>query len=531
MNIIVCCDGTWNTPNDLENGVPSPTNVVKLYNALAPKDPDGAPQKSYYHPGVGSEGNWRDRILGGSTGKGLNRNIKNAYCWLAGTYQPGDKIWLFGFSRGAYTARSLGGMISRCGLLDLSTYDDDSRRIWDAVDEVFEIYRMKPEQPPVSSDRLHFHNANLGEPGAKKTPIRFIGVWDTVGSLGIPDDLGILNLLDFRGRHEFHDAGLSTIVATARHALAIDEMRQNFIPTLWTLEPGQQADLKQVWFAGAHGDVGGGYAHAGLSDIALKWMIDEAREEGLEFRPDLDTQINPHHHGVLHNSVSGFFRRLKTRPRSFPLLSADNKGTLVHESVLARRDDPPLLQGEYRTLNWDGRAPGSCRVRVYAKPHWNWTGIYLRAGTTYKLSAEGEWLDKSVRAGPDGVGLGIYPLGRLAHLLGTLIGLVERGFGALIGNHRMDAPGSRRHEDLPWFSLVGLVANDQKPARHAGSRIPPFPHETFLIGSERHFTPTEDGYLYCFANDAWQCYNNNHGSVRLTVSAGAPADGASSGTE
>ena len=69
MNIIVCCDGTWNTPNDLENGVPSPTNVVKLYNALAPKDPDGAPQKSYYHPGVGSEGNWRDRILGGSTGK------------------------------------------------------------------------------------------------------------------------------------------------------------------------------------------------------------------------------------------------------------------------------------------------------------------------------------------------------------------------------------------------------------------------------------------------------------------------------
>jgi len=525
MNIIVCCDGTWNTPNDLENGVPSPTNVVKLYNALASQDAQGHSQKSYYHAGVGSEGNWRDRILGGSTGRGLDRNIKNAYCWLSGSYRPGDAIWLFGFSRGAYTVRSLGGMIGRCGLLDLSIYEEDARSIWEAVDTVFDIYRRNPPEPPLCSGRLRFHNAAPGEPGAKKTPIRFIGVWDTVGSLGIPDDLGFLNLFDRRGSHQFHDTGLSTIVRTARHALAIDETRQNFIPTLWTLEPGQEADLKQVWFAGAHGDVGGGYAHHQLSDIALKWMVDEAATEGLAFRANIEGQIAPHPHGVLHNSVSGFFTKLKTRPRATPLIAGGASPT-VHPSVQARQENPPLLQGRYRPLEWDGTTPRRVRTRVYAKPHWSWTGIYLRGGTTYRFEADGEWLDKTVRTGPEGIGPGLYPLGRIAHLMGTVMGLAERVFRLLLDNHRVDFIGSRRPEDMPWFSLVGLVANDEPPSRHPRARIPPFPHETFLIGSGTTFTPKADGYLYCFANDAWQCYNNNHGSVRLTVSTADPAVGA-----
>ena len=116
-NIVICCDGTWNTPDQLDKGVPAPTNVVRLYNALATTDAQGAPQDSYYHPGVGTSGKWWDKAVGGGTGAGLDQHIKSAYQKLCYSYTPGANIYLFGFSRGAYTVRSLCGFIARCGLL------------------------------------------------------------------------------------------------------------------------------------------------------------------------------------------------------------------------------------------------------------------------------------------------------------------------------------------------------------------------------------------------------------------------------
>src|SRR6185295_3142736 len=115
-NIVVCADGTWNTPDQKDGGLPAPTNVVKLANALADTDARGVAQKKYYHPGVGSDGSAFDRVLGGGVGKGLDQNIMSGYKWLATEYRPGDDIYLFGFSRGAFTVRSLAGMIGCCGL-------------------------------------------------------------------------------------------------------------------------------------------------------------------------------------------------------------------------------------------------------------------------------------------------------------------------------------------------------------------------------------------------------------------------------
>lgn len=119
-NLIVCADGTWNTPEQKEHDIPIPTNVVRLYNAVAKKSEGGIKQLKYYHPGVGTDGTWWEKLAGGTVGVGLSKNIRSAYKWLAANYQPGDRIYLFGFSRGAYTVRSLATMISVCGLLDLS---------------------------------------------------------------------------------------------------------------------------------------------------------------------------------------------------------------------------------------------------------------------------------------------------------------------------------------------------------------------------------------------------------------------------
>jgi uncharacterized protein (DUF2235 family) len=130
-NLVVCCDGTWNTPDQRHDGVPVPTNVVRLYNAVAEQDGEGNLQLSYYHTGVGTEGSWWQRIAGGSFGEGLGKNIQSAYKWLGVNYLPGDRIFLFGFSRGAYTVRSLGGMIASCGLLDLSQVGHGE--VWDRV--------------------------------------------------------------------------------------------------------------------------------------------------------------------------------------------------------------------------------------------------------------------------------------------------------------------------------------------------------------------------------------------------------------
>ena len=327
-NLVVCCDGTWNTPDQEKNEIPAPTNVYRFHNAVDDTTTGGRPQLRYYHPGVGTDGNWWHRLRGGAFGHGLNQNIMSAYRWLAAEYRAGDRIFLIGFSRGAYTARSLGGWICSCGLLDLRRLKDPAQ--WERIETCFERgYRKKKKDWRKDGWKLHAGDAKDGQVG-----IWFVGVWDTVGALGIPDDLAVLNVLDDRGDFVFHDTKLSDKVVHARHALAIDEERGSFSPTVWK-SVASRKNVEQVWFAGSHGDVGGGYAEAGLSDIALKWMIDAAETAGLAFRKGMREQVHPDPRGVEHKSLRGFYKKLRTTPRSVPEIDpAARAKSVVHPSVV-----------------------------------------------------------------------------------------------------------------------------------------------------------------------------------------------------
>lgn len=265
--LIVCCDGTWNA-----FGQKNPTNVVKLYEAIADVDDDGIEQKKFYVAGVGTKSRW-DRIRGGVAGWGLSANLKSAYRDLVDAYEPGDEIFLFGFSRGAYTARSLGGFIRNVGIL--------KRENRDRVDEAFKLYRDRddPTKAPDGATAQEFRRRHSHD----DVNIRFIGVWDTVGSLGIP--FGRSPVIRWiNKRWSFHDTKLSSRVGAAYQALAIDEKRGPFEPTLWQTNPDAEGQVvEQVWFPGVHCNVGGGYANTPISDIPLVWMMRKAVDHGLEF--------------------------------------------------------------------------------------------------------------------------------------------------------------------------------------------------------------------------------------------------------
>ena len=271
--LVVCADGTWNTPDQQDQGKPSPTNVWKMYEAVrrCRTAPDGIEQLAHYEPGVGAypkglaglamrirllftRKNRQGSVYQGITADGLDEIIMSCYTWLVKHYEPGDAIYVFGYSRGAYTVRSLAGMIRKCGML---RRDAKVNVRW-----AFDFYRN--DTHPTKPMAIAFRTANSHE-----THVKCIGVWDTVGALGIP--LGIFRDVN-TARHQFHDVTLSSHIEHAYHALAIDEQRKPFAPTLWEQQPGAQQTMEQAWFAGVHGNVGGGYSDCGLSDNSFLWM-------------------------------------------------------------------------------------------------------------------------------------------------------------------------------------------------------------------------------------------------------------------
>jgi len=303
--LVVCMDGTWNKPGQKEGGVKTETNVLKLSEALA-KVPD---QIAGYFRGVGTDR--AQKVTGGAFGWGLFDQIKDGYRFLREQFQPGDQIYIFGFSRGAYSARSLAGMVLRCGVIkrdvkpefpdlgaDLLTTQQDGNLRMDVVDRVFALYKRaydEKHRPEVERFKQQY---------CHDTGVRFIGVWDTVGALGIPDGVvPFLNKFDKaldEKLYAFLDTDLSPRVEAAYHAVAIDEHRKPFLPTLWTDQKNAAprvnvtgSSVEQTWFVGAHSNVGGGYADTGLSDIALKWMIDRAAKNGLQFDPAALAAIRP----------------------------------------------------------------------------------------------------------------------------------------------------------------------------------------------------------------------------------------------
>ena len=290
---------------------------------MAKRDGD-IPQLIYYDQGVGT-GNTLDRASGGAFGDGLEENIHDAYRFLVANYEPGDELYLFGFSRGAFTVRSIGGMIRKCGILE--------RRAVRYYRDAIALYRN--EQHPDDPQPMQFRKS-CSLIHEEPIPIRMIGVWDTVGSLGIP--LRGLRWLT-RREHQFHDTELSGSVQVACHALAIDERRAPFVPTLWDYKPKPGQQVEQVWFCGAHSDVGGGYAETGLSDIALEWMIGKARAAGLAFDAAAIEAypLKPDPVGKLHNSKTGLYRLTAGIDRA---IGADPTQS-VHPSVRTRWDADP----------------------------------------------------------------------------------------------------------------------------------------------------------------------------------------------
>ncbi len=309
--IAFCADGTWDKAS-------SHTNVYKLYKALTVS----SDQIPFYDDGVGANGNPLIMLVGGAFGTGLWTKIKEAYTKIAHVYEQGDELFIFGFSRGAFTARSLAGMIAAVGLPTQNFTDD-------MVHGAFDAYRDKANR----QDKLK----KLAEFALVNAEITMVGVWDTVGSLGIPAIFGGIDPI-FYG---FLDTSLNPAIKNAYHALAMDERRAQFPPTLWTgaAAPGQT--LEQVWFTGAHSDVGGGEPDdlpgtTALSDITLGWMMDKASALNLQF----DSTVQQQYSCPLSPAFAlDAFHESWTVISGFPIRRKIDKSACISNSVVVRCED------------------------------------------------------------------------------------------------------------------------------------------------------------------------------------------------
>ena len=329
--IVICFDGTWNTPSESFAGLKSlhdrfasltgrpkaavadalesveaaggvETNVCRFYRSVrrltAAQAPDGIAQVKWYDQGVGTE--WYNRVRGGAFGIGLSRNIREGYRNLSQVWEEGDEVFILGFSRGAYTARSLVGMVRNCGLLPkaLTAGEPDGPEIMEA----YEIYRTRDGS--ANSERAITYRKRKNAP---IIPIKFLGVWDTVGALGVP----VQSFEEFnREQFQFHDTELSAIVENAYHAIAVDEHREPYAPSLWDPKEKPRQTIEQRWFVGAHADVGGGYESRHLSDIALAWMQQKAQACGLHLDPSGIAAVRPENAA---GALADFLRRVPRR--------------------------------------------------------------------------------------------------------------------------------------------------------------------------------------------------------------------------
>ena len=316
-NIVICFDGTG---NDFSG--PS-SNVLKTYRLIIKDAEQG--QVAFYDPGVGTVSTnnaytavlnklirWRKAIMGGAFGLGVKHNIGDAYHYLMNCYVQGDKVFIFGFSRGAYTARAFAGMLKKCGLLH--------KRCENLLPYAEKIYFDKNNKEEAENFRSSV---------SRVCTHHLVGVWDTVSSIG-------------RGlsKRTFFDADLNPDVKVGLHAISIDETRKKFPISLWAKSKNPKQILKQVWFAGVHSDVGGGYPETGLSDFALSWMLNEARDNGLKIHSEWGYEVMPYHNAAMHESREGFWKIWSKKPRIIQPYanvepSADNP-VLIHESVYLR---------------------------------------------------------------------------------------------------------------------------------------------------------------------------------------------------
>ncbi len=365
INIVVCSDGTGN--HDIKS---RGTNVFKLYEAVDihghHDDSRLVRQLAFYDGGVGTTGPLPLRILGSAFGFGFSANVRRLYRAIIEVYQHGDKLYLFGFSRGAFTVRALSGLIDCAGLFDPSgmspsQVDGAIADRWRVFEEkiLSDGWRKKPGEAP-SPESLRAERV-----------ITFLGVWDTVGAVGFPlvDLTRPRNLILHRlvpWIPWFGDGSPFNVVARACQALALDDARTTFRPELWQedMNDSTPGRVNQVWFAGAHANVGGGYPRHGMSLVTLDWMMREAEEAGLRFIPSDRASIDVHRdvHDRLYDSRAGLGVYYRWQPRRVVALSREQGITRpkVHESVFERA----ILKTEgYAPLN----VPFPCEV-VWTRP-------------------------------------------------------------------------------------------------------------------------------------------------------------------
>ncbi|WP_068275214.1 DUF2235 domain-containing protein [Aldersonia kunmingensis] len=324
--LVVCYDGTWKSAEDDRI-----SNVEKIARAIKPRDAGGVSQIVHYVTGVGTGETLTDRVTGGAMGTGLEDGLISGYRFLALNYEPGDQVYLFGFSRGAYSARSLAGMIAFNGLLTM----DGMLSRTNYLRKALKVYKNRPCYPADAVDHDTEEFRQMTYFGQARPKITFLGVFDTVGSLGVPGKGG-------KG-YEFHNVKLSPQVLRARQALAIDEPRLKFTPLVWDAEGAN--DVKQVWFDGDHTDIGGGHDDEMLSDETLRWMVEESRSKEIDgggldylFRtaavPD-DSRSRPF------NPLNGFYRadNLFTRATRWMRKSTTPVRTDGQRRILAKSAD------------------------------------------------------------------------------------------------------------------------------------------------------------------------------------------------
>lgn len=505
-NIVVCADGTWNEPS-------AKTNVWQIYDALPGPDSDIAPnttvgghrrreapgQTAFYLDGVGTTITSKD-LLGGATGFGLHSKILDAYLLLSAVYRPGDRIFLFGFSRGAYTVRALAGFIAAAGLLHKAQATGPEARA--AAHMAWLRFKsgsiVSPDGSPDASD---------------PSPIQLVGVFDTVGALGIPFFNGI-RIVDKAEEKLFAFANLdlSPRVAYGLHAVAIDEKRLDFTPTLWNPRQG----IEQSWFAGVHCDVGGGYASRKLADITLEWMLSRAEPLGLlmampelEYVPKADR----------HESATKLWK-LRTKVRDVPV------SAVIDQSVrdrFAERDDyaPAALAhlSEFQACYPPKKTPErintadkeqvfvrleldeSIHVPVWANRWWNAVGLEIEAGDLYSIVPTNTWQDGGIGCDADGWGE------KLRHV------------------------GLRRVKNQNWFKLCLARSPEYDLELHNTNvvnwvRLEVARHDAqssiVAVGLGATVAIAGPGALYLFANDLDFMYFNNSGCLDVTITRLAP---------
>ena len=315
--LIVCSDGTWNSPDDEDRGSRRPTNISKISRAILPVNDRDESQIVFYDEGVGTS--WGQKFLGGITGLGLSANILECYRFLSDNYQDEDDIYLFGFSRGAFTSRSLSGFIAKVGIVTKADVY--------YLPDLYRLYREDASEAVVAAfcDKKSISRF--------KPRIKMLGVFDTVGALGIPlggfnDVINDLNIADF----QFHNIGLSPIVESAYHALAIDERRVPFKPSLWDEKAvSANTTMEQRWFSGVHSNIGGGYKPDGLANIALHYMVEKAIGCDLQFDMDYLAFFKAVPESELRNSMSFKYRILGEHVRPI-----DTASQLIDQSVRDR---------------------------------------------------------------------------------------------------------------------------------------------------------------------------------------------------